>query len=351
MADLASLSIHKIDECGYFERGENTPEFGNIIEILEDLDEWVHEPGMTPKQTQTFNVDEESTYLPVYVFDILKSNVGNDYLLITWNENETAEGSFASLEADEEIGQAQVRSTEIPEDVIPGYPSYFWFLPSLGYYASIRFGGRVNGNPGMKRYMKAFMERYSRFVDSVDEQDERTLDSEILGYSGYDEDEPRNLYAKFETSRHKKDGEIAYIKNNRSKIRKIVRKIGIEQTAPVKRSLLQSFFKNLGIGEFDTRRLYDANVKYELNYKPTEAELNKMIKEWRSAHGETWDDIGFSFEGESATTRWFASAQVNKELNLNLRWNDDHTVVQIDSLLNSLRQNRQEIEQLIKETN
>lgn len=347
MADEVSINFYRVDECGFYHRGDETPMFGNLQDVLEDLHNWISEDAPTIRNTQTFVFDDESSYLPVYCYDIKKNN-SNEYLLVTWNETETAEGAFASIRANQQAGNAQVFTTSVPNNSIPGHPSYFWFIPEKNIFATIKFGGRLTGNPGMNRFMLGFLERFSQWVH-VEDGEERSLDTEVLGYAENEDSElDETARARFKTSLVRKQGEIEYIRQNQERIRKVVRKDEYVTTVEVKRSLFRAMFDHLGITNYSEENQSTARFKYELNINPSEVELEQIISNWQTRHEENWDDVGFEFDGESGT-KWLGSSIVKDTFEVNVRWNNNRSVANPTSLLRILNEKRDELLQLINE--
>lgn len=347
MAEEISLNFYKVDQCGHFQRGNDLPLFGDLSSTLDNVYEWINSDGPAIGSTKTFIFDEESSFLPVYCYDI-KKNTDSDYLLITWNETETAEGAFASIRANQQAGSAQVITTSFPNNSIPGHPSYFWFIPERNLFATIRFGGRLSGNPGMNKFMQGFLERFSQWVQ-VEDGEERSLDTEILGYAENDEGELlHHVKARFKTSLVRKQGEIEYIRQNRERIRKIIRKDEYTSNVEVKRSLFQAIFNHLGITDYTDQNQNTARFKYELNITPSRNDLEQIITNWQTRHDESWDDVGFEFEGE-AGVKWLGSSLVKNTFEVNVRWNETRSVVNPNSLLRALAEKKVELLQLIDE--
>ena len=48
-------------------RGEDEPAFGTLPELLEDFHQWISGDQPSIRNTQTFLIDDESSFLPVFL--------------------------------------------------------------------------------------------------------------------------------------------------------------------------------------------------------------------------------------------------------------------------------------------
>ncbi|MFO7127347.1 hypothetical protein P3E14_32305, partial [Pseudomonas aeruginosa] len=60
-----------------------------------------------------------------------------------------------------QVGNTEVVLKEIPEGGIPGFATYFWFLPERNVFASIKFQHLITGQKPMQEYMESYLTLYS----------------------------------------------------------------------------------------------------------------------------------------------------------------------------------------------
>jgi hypothetical protein len=157
----AAIQFYKVTRCGYYEYWSPDAEFGNLRGTLSTLDDWANKDDMVLRHTGIYEPDEGSNIDPVYCYDVRHSEESGNYLLVTWNQTPDTDEQFPSAEGDSPVGNVNVEMTDVPDGTIPGYATYFWFLPDEDLMATVQFQHRLrNGNPGLRGYLSAFLARY-----------------------------------------------------------------------------------------------------------------------------------------------------------------------------------------------
>ncbi|WP_273270727.1 hypothetical protein, partial [Methylophaga sp.] len=311
------------------------PDFGNISGILQDMYLWVHDHNKLLSETCTYEIEDGEDELKAYCFDIVRNNT-DDYLVVLWNETATNDGRVVTVNGNQTVGDADVNFTDIPEGSIPGYASYFWFIPERNIFASIRFHhSLLIGKSALDRYFKEFSAKFTSNV-VVEENEEG---AEIIGYTDID-GEVNKLSADFKSFLYRKPGQIEYIQENRDSIRKVIRKNELKPQRIIQREFWQKLLESLGAYNEQQSLSEDVKIKYEVPLCPTEGQLNSIIDEWASSNNESkWDDVGFLFDGEGNRVRWLSNSIAKGELELDVQRENDE-IVESDSLLNALSQVR-----------
>jgi hypothetical protein len=89
----------------------------------------------------------------------------------------------------------------------------------------------------------------------------------------------------------------------------------------------------------------DVRVKYELDHTPDADELEAIIEDWIAEHDARWDDVGFQIEGEQSPF-WLSHSVAKTKFDLNIQ-RDNAEIINAESLLEALTENRAEILNLI----
>lgn len=331
--EKAKLKFYSISRCGYYKRGNYQSSLTDLSSTLNEIKDWI--VGKTLQQTKTTDfLDLKNEQLPVYCVGLEKSQ-SNHFLMATWNEIENISGNISSISKNEPISTAtsNVESTILPEDNIPGFATFFWFIPEDDIVATIRFNHIENGMIKMNSFIKGFLARFSKYaIIEADENERENI--KILGY-GSEKDYETNLYPYFDTRLKRLNGKVEYIKNNIDKITKIIRKASVSSEVPQD----ESFFRSLmtKIGSKQNRKL-DREIEFrlEVKTKPNYKELNDIIDSWREEHESVWDDVGFKMKKEDKPY-WLSSEIPTKDIELNVnRINNEF--VKLDDLLNELDQ-------------
>lgn len=324
------------------------PGFGDAGPFFENLYEWLVSIDLTLKESQTYLKSENKDLLPIYRYNVQRIN-SSEYLFAMWNEVGTTEGKFTSIPGNSQIGEKNLAINKIPPNNIPGFVTYFWVLPSQKKFASIQFSSRIRGTPTFQLYNLGFLEKFSKWVEIMD-GDYRSLDVNIKGYTdGTNSYSPNQITPKFNYSLIRKRGEFDYIRANREKITKIIKKDTFKSTTPNDRNgLLNSMMAVIGLPTAPSTNSIDSHYKFEFEMKPSAEDLEAIISAWEGIEGTTWTDVGFKFKGESAP-KWLKSAEVKGEFDLDVTWTEDHTTVELNSLGTSLTEKRADIMSILTE--
>lgn len=185
----ATITFYKIDKCGLYDRANNKLVCLGIKDMLQDLSTWAIGKELidtdVQKKDSTF---EENTYLA----DIQNST--DSTIIVTWNQVPYTEAGVLSLPTKAKVGEIKnADENPLEDDSIPGYPTYFWFIPSLNVFATICFNTTVNGRAGMENYIRNFMKYFSSSV--VARFDEETNTKYIDGYKLDVNDEDGKIYS------------------------------------------------------------------------------------------------------------------------------------------------------------
>lgn len=334
MLEEASINFYEITKCGYYKPGNQVQEFCSQKDMLEELLLWVKDKDLG--DTCTYAIEESENGYHTYCLDIAKSISSEEFIITTWNETPSTQGNIASVSPTSKVGKANVALTPLPKNNIPGYATYFWFIPNKNILATIRFHHAVNGHQNLCRYLKTFLAKWTSFV-ATNENDVEA-DHSIIGYRKDINTEPLNLNPMFESYLKKKPGKIEFIVNNRENIRTIYRKNLLSPKSQVDITFLNQMLEKLGVQD-PPQTDHEVKVKYEFNYTPEEAELNSIITEWEHNHSTKWDDIGFKLQKDDGTY-WLSYSLAKRSIKLDIT-RENAEIVTASSLLNAILDNRQ----------
>ncbi|MCG3674291.1 hypothetical protein L5F46_05815 [Aliarcobacter butzleri] len=339
--EKVKLKFYTVERCGYYKYGTDSNHLTNISDVLDDLKDWISDKTLS--ETKTTNVLTAATEkLPVYCISVEKS-VNNTYLLVTWNEIASTNGNVASINKDEPIvtASSNVAQTSLPNGNIPGFATYFWFIPDENILATIKFGHIENGHIGMNCLLKGFLTRYSKYTvlrEIPEEERDNESDEiyEILGYGN--SDEPDNqLHPYFSSKLKRLSGKIDYIKNQRNNINKMIRKTTLTTTVTNELGLFEKLMYQIGMSTAPALN-EKVELKYEIKTQPSSQELDDIISSWQSNHEQVWDDVGFVISGQP-NPLWLSSEVPSKEIEINTLRNNDE-FVNFAELLRELDRNK-----------
>jgi hypothetical protein len=334
--EKAKITFYDINRCGYYKRGEDYPEFGDTKSLLINLKDWAKQNDMTLEQTCTYEIGDHKPEYRTFCFDLIVNPSNNSFLLTTWNELPSSSNKFAAVMGHDPVGRVKVNLTDVPKNSIPGYATYFWFIPCKDLIAAIQFQHNYNGRENMEAYMRGFLAKFSMNV-VTSPKDHDTI---VLGYKKDDDLSPdSSLSPQFKSMLHRRKGPVEYIRSNLKNIRKIIRKEIISFDLEDKRVFWQKALQRMGVSQPQVPDKASEKIKIEMNYSPLEDELEEMINFWQTNEniGDKWDDLGFKMEGETEI-RWLSHCLAKSEFNLDLIRDNDE-IINAESLLNQLALN------------
>lgn len=330
----AKVSLFRISRCGFYGYRRDDHKFASIVNVLHDLKQWGSDKAL--RQTKTFEVQDGQDLHPVYLFNIESST--DNWLITTWNETASYENGVASVNGDSRVGRASVDLTDVGPGSIPGFPTYFFIIPSENIIASIRFEHAWTGQRGLREYLKSFLGQFSKYV--VFELDENGQNS-VLGYREQVEDVVGQPNPHFDTKEIRNPGKLDEMRLKWNRIRKITRKVSLQMDHQLDSALWQRLLQKVHL----TRPTVAGQVvqlKYDVTSTLTLPELNRMIEDWQDNRNRTWDDYGVLYTGGPSTPSWFSQSLAMGKIDLDVSWRSD---AEIDSasLLRALVANREGI--------
>lgn len=310
MPDM-TITFFNTEEFGFYKHGTTDLLFGAAGDALSELQAWAEgkDVGMTELASPSKRF---AGALPVYIFGVQPTH-GTDWLLATWNSMPSGGGKIASMARKSTVGQApEVHENPVVEGTIPGFPTYFWFVPERNVFASLRFENPVTAVQPMLGYLRQFLKTESGYVV-------KDGDGAIVGYRELNGNgDHTKAHAKISASVRTKPGAVQHLKAVRNDIRCVVRDSYLTQRKRLDRNVFQRAAQFLRGSTDKSDFTQDAKVHVELKYTPTAAELDQMIDTELATPRETeFDDLGFKLSGSNETI-WINSALSRNTVNTNL---------------------------------
>ncbi|WP_288985822.1 hypothetical protein [uncultured Pseudoalteromonas sp.] len=266
----ARVKFFDIKKCGYYLRGHENAEFSSTHDTLQKLNDWAND-GKELINTTTYEADPDNDLLNTYFSGWHHNSISRDSLLILWNEVANDNGVIYGMNPMELPGSTSMLTTGFGNrPAIPGFPSYFWFIPERGVFATIKFTHSVQGKSNLDHFLNGFMANKSPY---------KVLDAEqkVIGYSltgSAAENSPR-IYSKFHALGRKQEELEAELLTNLHRIRRIVKRESLSYTVGDDRSLIERVFSDLldNTPTFNQSRV----IMHELQFEPTENQLRQII--------------------------------------------------------------------------
>jgi len=285
----AKIKYFDIKRCGYFHRG-NEAALGNISDTLRKLSAWGTD-GRAFANTTCYESDPDNDLLNTYFCGWSQNTTTKDSLLILWNQVANDNGVIYGMRPNSQPGETSMLTTDFGNTpVIPGAPSYIWFIPSKNVFATIRFTHSVQGKGNLDHYLNGFLQNKSPY---------RVLNgqNEVIGYSasGKATENSAKYHPRFEAYGRKQEELEAELLTNILKITKIIKRETLQYSSDDDRSTFERVFSKLLANSptFNQTR----TISHELQFSPTETELKQIIKNFGELGEDTFiKNAGFVYK-------------------------------------------------------
>lgn len=330
--ESATITFYKINKCGYYLYGADQVAFGNCLELLADLNGWA--TGKTLKETKTYEANDE--VLPAYLLDFKES--GDNFVLLLWNEVPSTDQNVSSVAETAHFGTGPaVILNPIQKGSIPGFATYFWFVPSKGLVASIKLNHPVTGQKAMQCYLHNFLKHSSNraLVEGVEKED-GSFEAVVKGYKVNPDDDnlpKKRHYPQFVTGLVKNPGKHDIIKQNANNISKIEKVVELDVSKPAQLDLWQKLLINMHISGPQNAAV-STKIRYELSPEVDLNDVDGMIADWNDNAETNACDYGFVFKGDPKMY-WLSRSLARTKFPLDLE-RQDAEFVSSDSLLKEL---------------
>jgi len=320
MSEEVTLTFYKIHKCGFYKGTKK--QFGSMEELLPNLKNWAESVSYLI-DTKLLGDEKEddvgNEYRDVFYYDYCIAK--NSSLLVLWNRLPDVMGSVPTLSIKKQIGDdIKCEVTDLPKDSIPGTASYFWFIPKYSCFATVAHKNKTSNVKGMRLYLQTFLATRSLYCNIEENED----GVKIISYKNQKGKDISDVTPFFQTSRAKRKGQIDYIKANREKIKKIIRKQKVTRNQKTRFDLGKSLLIALGMKKPHIG-LIDFNTSYEVSYTPSEEELKDVIKEWEDTGVTEYDDTGFVFSRDTKT-HWLSGEISRIKKDLELKYIDEEVI-------------------------
>lgn len=330
----AKLKFYNINKCGYYTYAAKTPSLSNISDILLKLKSWASD-GREFINTTTYHAVKKDDILNTYFCGLASEETYGDHILTLWAEVPNDSGVIYGMPPLAKPGKVDMLTTGFATNTaIPGFPCYFWFIPKLNVFASIKFEHSLIGKGHLDNYLNGYLVNKSpyRVIDK---------DDKIIGFSsdGKITKKSDKLYPSFHAVGMKHDTVQNELIHNISKITKILKREKITYRAPDDRKIIERVFSGLLPNTPESTQ--ERTILHEMEFKPTEDQLKNIIKNYNSLNGNSpIRNIGFKYSNGKSI--WLSGINVAFEVELNVKRKNDH-IIAPKKLLSAIIESRAEL--------
>ncbi|EIA1494016.1 MULTISPECIES: hypothetical protein [Vibrio] len=315
------VTFFKYKSLGFARRGDSYFEPLSMEVMLDSLHTWFQEK-ISLEDTLPWDdqIPGYSNRKKVYLKAIERNETTGDYMLILWRSIGDGNGVYgikadAGLEdnnlynADDNVGT---------DRVIWGEAAYYWFIPSLDIFASIRFPSSIADTDLMNRFMRDYVELHSDFRQRVVVEKERKGGKGkylSISFQPTKQGETGNLWFQAYSEQFKKPTTESDLEGVADEITHFVKRDVISAQV-VQQSGWANLFRGL---PFVSSQVTRGSRKVEVNIeaKPTVKELKELLDlyEREYAGSDEWRNIGFRKENSGVV--WLDKFVVKSTLAVN----------------------------------
>ncbi|NMP32607.1 hypothetical protein HII17_13655 [Thalassotalea sp. M1531] len=295
------VTFFKHTNLGFYQIGADYHEPLEIEEILNSLTDWFNERDLL-SETAPYKSKRRKT---VYLKDISKNDDTGDYLITLWKSLNANDGNVYGLRANESPNDNRLINADeqAEEEVIWGRPAYYWFIPSAGVFASIKFHESITDSDVLNKYIKDYIQFRSDINSPTIET--RTNKAGEEYETVYWDGPYGKLWLRVDSRRYTKITENADLDLIARDITHFVKKEEIITHSEQDEDWTR-YFKNLPyVSKAKSGSTRSINIVVDA--KPTGKQLKAMMEKYHQDYGTNKNkksNLGFRKEGTGSQTYW-----------------------------------------------
>jgi hypothetical protein len=293
------VTFFKYKEFGFHRVGSDYSEPLDMAYVLDNLNTWYR---TRTSLADTLLWDDEtagySNRKKIYLKSIDRNEETGDYLIILWRAIGNGDGVYG-LRSDAPLSDDHLYNADNAtsgENIIWGEPLYYWFVPEMNIFASIKFPRSVSDTQIMNRYLKDFVMLHSTVRPKVTEEKEgkQGMYTSVCFPSSAGD----NLWLRISSQQYTKITNHADLASIASEITHFVKREVISvaemQSTGWRRLCGQLPFVS-SESDRETRR-----IEVIVDAAPTPEQLGEMMETYHEYYNpdlEEWANLGFKKEG------------------------------------------------------
>ncbi|MDY0927779.1 hypothetical protein SOM41_15630 [Enterobacter sp. CFBP8995] len=293
------VTFFKYKKLGFHKRGDDYFEPLLMSEMLESLHAWflsrtsLADTLLWDEETPGYT-NRKKTYLKA----IERNEESGDYIVILWRAIGNGNGVYG-IRSDSALSDDRLYSADDElngESVIWGEPAYYWFIPSLNVFSSIKFHSSISDTELMNKYLRDFMTLHSNIKEKRREVKEGKQ-GEYLSIS-FVSNHGDNLWIRIYSEQYTKLTSEADLDRIASQITHFVKREVISASVQPELGWTR-YFRNLPFISNEVTR-DTRKVELTIEASPTGEELRSMFETYNeeySVSAGNWENLGFKKEG------------------------------------------------------
>lgn len=333
------MQLYRLDKCGFYRWGEQESEFGDVIDWYRDFFDWLEpkrKPGVPCDHTSTTG-ERDDVPEDIYCIGAVEDGRGN-FGVSLWNKGWRTEDGVVYLSSGASLGNPRFRTSRLDPGDIPGWPSYFWVMPTENMVVSLMPDKAIASIRSFREYFFNFLRSESKYVaDSYTEINPKTGKEETRFVYQNPGDAPptHRVFPRLNVSPEViNTGKIEEIKENWPKVRKFLLHTETVYLEQDNRSTAHKLLDSILLGKSSQRDPVPqkAQMQIEVDWHPqSREEVEEVIEEWFSESQKEGAWAGVKFENENIQHKFDIakcrrSTQVNPGLLPRATWEEEDLI-------------------------
>lgn len=309
------LFMYDISQCGIYEKREKNEKYLSLKKLLKEIKQWAIDSDKPLVETSTFS--SNTVRLPVYCFGI--EEYQGTYLFALWNSVPHSKHGIAKVNGTKAPSKITIDHGKINKGEIPGYPTYYWFVPEKKKVIALKINNTILGISALTSYFMGYLTGFSSHHIEY-KSDGKTY----FGFSDKKSEKPDELRtvnsllgARFSIKATQKKGDIDKFLNNSNEITKLVKDIYVYNNLTDNNAgvllKLRTLFNNLDA-------ISKKKVRVQMPVKATREQISDLISLYIESEYSEEHDVGFVFKGNSTHIEWLSGSIQQEKVQLNITW-------------------------------
>lgn len=317
------VTFFKYNELGFYKykKEDGYCEPLEMPKMLDSLHTWFQEK-VSLEDTLLWDDDMPgfSHKKKVYLKSMEYNQDTGDYILILWRAIGRGNGVYG-IRADSKLDDDKLYNADdaVEKDtkVIWGEAAYYWFVPRLNIFASIRFQNSIADTDMMNGFLKDFICLHSNLKQKVREVKTSTSGHTYTSVHFKSTNCNENLWFRISSKQYTKLTTAADLGQIAKDITHFVKREVIS-ARDVQEHDWTRFFKGLPFVSCE-RNKQVRKIEINIDANPTESELRNIFESYNeeyNVHNSDWRNLGFKKEGVGGIC-WLDQFVVKSVLNVN----------------------------------
>ncbi|QTL40998.1 hypothetical protein HGO23_06575 [Xenorhabdus budapestensis] len=261
--------------------------------------------------------DDNRLRKKVYCRSVYKCPQTGDYFFVFWKSEEDGNGNIQGVESDASVTESADNVIMLSSErrngkkYIWGKPCYYWFIPKLNKFASIKFPHSSTDTYLFVRYVRDYvnfrMDYTGRKLTDIQKKNSLGKPFSYQTATFESEDGKNRVNFLFECQQFMKNAGREGVKLLKDSITHLVIRDTIGAVVSDKRAWWAKLPDCLpGYQNEKPKQRGEKQIELMIEDKPSDAQIDELFDYYDEGYsvGSNWNNIGFKLNGKHSPTKW-----------------------------------------------